>query len=56
MAVTINEVHVDVREPVPAASTGSSSAGGSSHDTKKDVPLAEALRMVHERKMRLKAD
>ena len=50
MAVTINEMHVDVEPPPPSAAPA---AGG---DQKKDVDLSEALEVLHERKLRLLAD
>jgi hypothetical protein len=51
VAVTIEEMHVDVQKPQPAASPA---AGGA--EPKKDVDLREALHILHERKYRLKAD
>jgi hypothetical protein len=51
MAVTIEEMHVDVQKAQPGAS---SAAGGA--EPKKDVDLREALHLLHERKYRLKAD
>jgi len=51
MAVTIDEMHVDVKESQPAA--GTPAAGG---EEPKDVDLREALHMLHERKYRLRAD
>jgi hypothetical protein len=51
MAVTIDEMHVDVQQaPSPA------SAPASNAEPKKDVDLREALHALHERKLRLKAD
>jgi hypothetical protein len=51
MAVTIEEMHVDVQKPQPAASPAASGA-----EPKKDVDLHEALHLLHERKYRLKAN
>ena len=51
MAVTIDEMHVDVQRPQPAASPAAAGA-----EPKKDVDLHEALHLLHERKHRLKAD
>jgi hypothetical protein len=52
MAVTIDEMHVDVKESQPPA--GAPAAGGD--EAKKDLDLREALHLLHERKSRLKAD
>ena len=51
MAVTIDEMHVDVQKP-PAAASDSPSGSG----PKKDVDLREALQVMNERKQRLRAD
>ena len=51
MAVTIDEMHVQVQDAPPAAN-----APAPSDDTKKDVNLNEAIEMLHERKLRLRAD
>ena len=52
MAVTIEEMHVDVQpakpEPNATAEPGS--------EPKKDIDLDEAVHLLHERKLRLKAD
>jgi hypothetical protein len=51
MAVTIDEMHVEVQQAQPAASAP---AGG--EEPKKDVDLREAMQVLHERKHRLRAD
>ncbi|MGD0931655.1 MAG: hypothetical protein ABR902_13485 [Candidatus Korobacteraceae bacterium] len=51
MAVTIDEMHVQV-QGAPAAASSSSS----SEEPKKDVNLGEALQTLHERNLRLRAD
>ena len=51
MAVTIDEMHVDVQKAPQAAGAQPASA-----DPKKDVDLHQALEMLHERKKRLRAD
>jgi len=51
MAVTIDEMHVQVQEAPPAPSTPAPA-----DEQKKDVNLNEALEMLHERKLRLRAD
>jgi hypothetical protein len=51
MAVTIDEMHVDVQQSPPAAS-----APAPDSEPKKEVNLSEALQVHHERKLRLKAD
>jgi hypothetical protein len=51
MAVTIDEMHVEVKE---APAQGNSPA--SNADPKKDVNLNVALDLLHERKRRLQAD
>jgi hypothetical protein len=51
MAVTIDEMHVEVQSsPAPA------SAPVAGPDSKKNVALREAMEMLHERKLRLRAD
>jgi hypothetical protein len=51
MAVTIDEMHVEVQaSPVP------SSAPAAGADSKKDVDLREAMEMLQQRKLRLRAD
>jgi|HubBroStandDraft_1064217.scaffolds.fasta_scaffold14801_2 hypothetical protein len=52
MAVTIDEMHVDVKDSQPPASAPA--AGG--EEPKKDVDLHEAMHFLHERKYRLWAD
>lgn len=52
MAVTIDEMHVQVQDAPKAASAPA--PGGD--DQKKDVNLNEALEMLCERKLRLQAD
>lgn len=52
MAVTIDEMHVDVKESQPAA--GAPAAAG--EEPGKGLDLREALHMLHERKYRLRAD
>jgi hypothetical protein len=51
MAVTIDEMHVEVAgsQPAPDSSSGST-------EPKKDVDLNEALEILQERKLRLRAD
>jgi hypothetical protein len=51
MAVTIDEMHVQVQDAPKAAS-----APAPSDEQKKDVNLHEAIEMLHERKLRLRAD
>ncbi len=51
MAVTIEEMHVEVQSATP-----STPAATPPNDVKKDVNLSEALKMLHERKLRLRAD
>ncbi|MGA3132233.1 MAG: hypothetical protein ABSD59_15610 [Terracidiphilus sp.] len=51
MAVTIDEMHVDVQKPPAAASAPTSDAG-----PKKDMDMREALEVMNERKQRLRAD
>ncbi len=51
MAVTIDEMHVEVQQSPPAANAATSNA-----EPKKEVNLNEALQVLHERKLRLKAD
>jgi hypothetical protein len=51
MAVTVDEMHVEVQESQPAP------APAPSHDEqKKDVRLCDVLRQLDERKLRLRAD
>ncbi len=51
MAVTIDEMHVEV-QPAPQAAN----AQPANADAKKDVDLQEALQILHVRKLRLRAD
>jgi hypothetical protein len=51
MAVTIDEMHVEVQEPGPSANAPAANA-----EPKKDVDLHEAIAILHERKLRLRAD
>jgi hypothetical protein len=51
MAVTIEEMHVEVQDAPRAPSTPAPS-----EEPKKDVNLHEAIEMLHERKLRLRAD
>lgn len=51
MAVTIDEMHVQVQDPPKAAN-----APAPNDDKKKDVNLHQAIEMLHERKLRLRAD
>jgi hypothetical protein len=51
MAVTIDEMHVEVQEAAP-----STPAATSSGEPKKDVNLRDALDILHERKLRLRAN
>ncbi|MGA2275968.1 MAG: hypothetical protein ABSG00_00065 [Terracidiphilus sp.] len=51
MAVTIDEMHVEVQPNAPAASAPEQGA-----DAKKDIQLHEAIEMLRERKLRLRAD
>lgn len=51
MAVTIGEMHVQVQEAPKAASQPAAPS-----EPGKDVDLLQALHMLHERKLRLKAD
>jgi len=50
MAVTIDEMHVEVQEPAAAKTP----APGP--EPPKDVNLREALEILYERKLRLRAD
>ena len=52
MAVTIDEMHVEVKEAAP----GAGSAASAQEPAKKEVDLRSALEMLHERKLRLQAD
>ena len=49
MAVTIDEMHVDVQAPPPNASAAKP-------EPKKPVDLSEAMEILQERKLRLRAD
>lgn len=51
MAVTIDEMHVEVQEAAPSTPVASSS-----DEPKKGVNLSEALEILHERELRLRAD
>ena len=51
MAVTIDEMHVQVEAPTPVPKPSEAEAG-----PKKEIDLKAALEMVHERKLRLRAD
>jgi hypothetical protein len=51
MAVTIDEMHVEVKQPSQAANAQPANA-----DPKKDVDLHQALQILHQRKLRLHAD
>jgi hypothetical protein len=51
MAVTIDEMHVEVQQPAPSANAAAANA-----EPPKDVNLREALEMLSARKFRLKAD
>jgi hypothetical protein len=53
MAVTIDEMHVEVQQQTPPSAAG---ASPSSTEPKKDVDLREALHLLHERKLRLRAN
>jgi len=53
MAVTINEMHVDVQDAVPKAAAAAPAA---SADPKKDVDLKQAMNTLHLRNQRLRAD
>jgi hypothetical protein len=50
MAVTIDEMHVEVQEPAKAAPAAPAAA------EPKDVNLRDALEMLHTRTLRLRAD
>jgi hypothetical protein len=51
MAVTISEMHVDVQDaPAPAAPPAQAD------DPKKDMSLGQALDILRERELRLRAD
>jgi hypothetical protein len=50
MAVTIDEMHVDVHQASPAANAPANA------EPKKDVDLHEAIQMLQERRLRLRAD
>ena len=51
MAVTIDELHVQVEEQAPAPKATEPGA-----EPQKDMDLEQALEMQHERKLRLRAD
>lgn len=51
MAVTIDEMHVEVQRPTAAAKPASPE-----NEPKKDMDLKAALELIHERKLRLRAD
>lgn len=51
MAVTVDEMHVEVQESQPAANPAPSH-----QEHKKDVRLNDALRQLDERKLRQRAD
>jgi hypothetical protein len=51
MAVTIEEMHVEVQGATPAPSAPTANA-----EPKKDVDMAAALAVLQERKLRLRAD
>jgi hypothetical protein len=51
MAVTIDEMHVEVQESPPSANSATAQA-----EPKKDLDLKEAIEMLLERKLRLRAD
>lgn len=52
MAVTISELHVQVQESPPAAAAASSSTA----EPKKDVDFVQALKVLRDRSLRLRAD
>ncbi len=54
MAVTISEMHVEVKDSAPSAASGP--APSASADSKKDVNLRQALEMLQIRNKRLRAD
>ena len=51
MAVTIDEMHVEVQESQAPTTPSTPSA-----EPKKDVDLSEAIEMLRERRFRLRAD
>ena len=51
MAVTIDELQVEVTEPAPVAATPASG-----EQPKKQVDLPSALELIRERQLRLRAD
>ncbi len=51
MAVTIDEMHVEVQESPPPVNSSNATA-----EPKKDVDLNQAMEMLLERKLRLRAD
>jgi hypothetical protein len=51
MAVTIDEMHVEIQEPAQSASPATSTS-----KQKRDLDLKVALEMIQERNLRLRAD
>jgi hypothetical protein len=51
MAVTIDEMHVEVQHPPPQTS-----APAQNPEPKKETNVSESLQILHERKLRLRAD
>jgi hypothetical protein len=51
MAVTIDEMRVEVQQPAPSANAPTTNA-----EPNKDVDLSQAIEMLRERKLRLLAD
>lgn len=51
MAVTIDEMHVEVQNSPPSANSATAQT-----EPKKEVDLYEAIEMLRERKLRLRAD
>jgi hypothetical protein len=54
MAVTIDEMHVDVTETPARPAPGAGAGAGA--EPKKDMNLSQALELLRERTLRLKAD
>jgi hypothetical protein len=52
MAVTIDEMHVEVQQPTASANPSTSST----EKPQKNLDLRAALEMIQERKLRLRAD
>jgi hypothetical protein len=52
MAVTINEMHVEVQGAAPPSAPAPAASSGQ----KKEMSLHEAIDMLHERQRRLRAD